>query len=422
MNLPALREQRGAKVDALKAILAKAESEHRDLNENEQREFDAGKTELERIERAIRNSEIVADCERRMQGEPVVTGDQRLDAELRNFSLRRAILSQVPGHAEDCSRERELSAEIARRAGRPFAGVPVPYAIFERRVLTTALPAGGPGSNIISTDYYGAQFIDILRSALIIRRAGARVLTGLTGNVAIPRLKKSATSGWVAENAALSPSDPQYDQVTLTPKHAGGIVEFSRNLLLQSSPDIEDLLRADFAAVLARAIDRVAIKGGGSNEPTGIMATGGIATVNMTTPSWSTILELVEAVEGADVDGASMAFLGNASVTRKLRSTAKVSSTDSVMIMENARELAGYPYLSSSLVPLDTDSPGDISTLLFGNWSDLILGFWSELDVLVNPFETTAYSKGNILVRAMATANVALRHKESFAYSDDFKL
>jgi hypothetical protein len=49
-----------------------------------------------------------------------------------------------------------------------------------------------------------------------------------------------------------------------------------------------------------------------------------------------------------------------------------------------------------------------------------LIGFWSEFDFLVNPYETTAYSKGNVQVRAMATCDVKLRHVESFAFSNTF--
>ena len=73
--------------------------------------------------------------------------------------------------------------------------------------------------------------------------------------------------------------------------------------------------------------------------------------------------------------------------------------------------LAGYPVAMTSLVPSQA--------IIFGTWSDLLVGFWSELDVLVNPYESTAYSKGNVQVRAMATCDVALRHVESFAFADD---
>jgi HK97 family phage major capsid protein len=81
------------------------------------------------------------------------------------------------------------------------------------------------------------------------------------------------------------------------------------------------------------------------------------------------------------------------------------------MVQEAPRTLAGYPLAMTSLMPAQT--------IIFGNWPDLLLGFWSELDVLVNPYESAAYSKGNVQVRAMATCDVALRHAESFAYSND---
>ena len=168
-------------------------------------------------------------------------------------SACEAILSQVPGHSEDCQRERELSSEIARRAGRPFQGIAVPMSVFhrpiEKRVITsesnTAVSGGG---ELIGTDLMGGMYIDALRAALVIRALGATVLTGLRSNVDIPKLNTSATAGWIAENSAITPSDQDFTSVQLRPRHVGAITEFSRNLLLQSTPDIETLIRGDFAS------------------------------------------------------------------------------------------------------------------------------------------------------------------------------
>jgi hypothetical protein len=60
-------------------------------------------------------------------------GDRNLDRDLRQFSLMGAIASQVPGLNVDAGRERELSQEIARRAGRPFQGIAVPMSVFQER-------------------------------------------------------------------------------------------------------------------------------------------------------------------------------------------------------------------------------------------------------------------------------------------------
>lgn len=431
MKLKDLLEKRARTVAAMREIAEAPKGQGGDLSEEQATKFDELKGELATLDRNIERQKLIDEAERRADGEQITTrGDDRLDAELRNFSLQRAIISQIPDMAGkiDCGREIELSTEIARRSGRKFEGIAVPLSVFhepiERRVITTSAPAGGPGSNIIATDYLGGQFIDRLRAALRVRQLGARVLSGLVGNLDIPKLKTSATTGWVAENTQLTASDQELQKVSMAPKHAGALTEFSRNMLMQSTPDIEQLIRADFAAILARAVDSVAIKGGGTDEPDGVLATSGIGSVAIGTNggpiTWSAAIDLIGEVEIDDAVGT--AFLTNSKVVKSARKTAKVASTDSVMVMERPDELAGYPLRSTSLVPSNLTkgtSNGVCSALIFGNWSDLILGYWSELDVLVNPYETTAYKKGNVMVRGMVTMDIAVRHAESFAAIQD---
>src|SRR5262245_16214728 len=146
-TLASLKEARAAKTDALRAIVAKAEAERRDLSEQEQSAFDTGRGDIEKLERDIRNSEFLAEAERRMQGEPVGNGhgDKAFEAECREFSLRKAIVSQIPGLSVDAGREREISRELEHRAGRAAQGIMCPNDVFlEKRVVTTTLPAGGP--------------------------------------------------------------------------------------------------------------------------------------------------------------------------------------------------------------------------------------------------------------------------------------
>jgi HK97 family phage major capsid protein len=289
--------------------------------------------------------------------------------------------------------------------------------VFEKRVVTTALPAGGPGSRLIETELMAGQYIDRLRAALVIRRLGARVLSGLIGNVDLPGLSSSAAASWIAENSAISATDPEFRKVSLTPRHVGAITEFSRNMLLQSSPDIEELLRDDFAKILAEKVDLAAIDGAGGIEPTGILVTNGLdTTVSMSTPTWAKVLELIETVQLADSEGS--AFLTDPAVVRKLRSTLRAADTDSRMVQESPNELAGYPLASTTLMPL-SGSPSAGHHLIFGKWSDLLLGYWSVFDLLVNPYESTAYSKGNVQVRGIVTMDVAVRHIASFAASTD---
>ena len=416
MNLNHIRESRSAAVAEMRGLLKKAESEKRSLSEDESTKFDTLKSKVSDLEGQEARAQFLADQERAMQGQAVSgSGDKNFDTECRKFSITRAIASRMDADV-DAGREREISQEIARRTGRNFDGIAVPMEIFEQRVLTTDAPAAGPGSNIVSTDHRGDLFIDRLRAALRIRGLGATVLSNLRGNVDIPKLKESATAAWVAENSGLSASDQQFEKVQLTPKHCGALTEFSRNMLLQSSPDIEQLVRNDFAGVLAEAIDQAAISGGGGDEPEGITEISGTLSGSLAGPTWAEVLEIIESIEEADNNGT--AWLTHPSVVRLLRSTLKESGDAGAgYIMEGAGRLADFPLTSSTLVP-KSGSPEE-GTAIFGKWSDLLIGYWSAFDLLVNPYESTAYSKGNVQVRAMLTADVAVRHPESFVVADD---
>ena len=316
--------------------------------------------------------------------------------------LVRAIAGSAGLGNVDWSREKELATELARKSERSFEGLAVPMALFtkaplEQRVLTTALPAGGPGSNIIPTEF--GAFIDILRPNSVVYRAGATMLTGLVGNVAIPRLKASTTFAWIAENSALTAADPQLEQVTLTPKHGGSLVEYSATCCFNRARTLKTMLRNDMARNIASGIDKAAIAGtGASNQPTGILSTVGIGDVPGGTdglaPTWGNVLALIAAVQNAN--GVAFGFLTTFNAVKKMRSTVRVATTDSVMIQEDPNSLAGYPLAASNNVPnnlVKGTSGATCSALIFGDWSEVLIGLWSELDVLVNPFERTAYSQ-----------------------------
>lgn len=427
-KLRELREKRAALEAKRAAMAAQSVSEGGAWSDDLQKNWQDLGADIEKLGYAIQRQELVDAADKQAKGEPIAEGrDADFDRECRQFSLTRAIAA-ASGLAVDNGREREISAELQRRSGKRFQGIAVPMEVFQRRlgprdlekrVITTAAPAGGPGANIIATDFRGDQFIDVLRAKLVTAELGATVLSGLVGNVDIPRLKTSAATGWVAENAAITPSDHEFDKVSMTPKHVGAITEFSRNMLLQTAPAIEHLIRDDFAKILAEALDAAAIKGGGSNEPDGVLSQSGLDTsVSMATPSWAKVLDLIDIVEEANAVGSG--FLMRPLAAKKLRQTVRVASTDSRFVMEEPDKLADYPAVRSTLVPIDTAPTPDTTSIIFGQWSDLLIGYWSAFDLLVNPYESTAYAKGNVSVRGMLTADIAVRHVESFAASTNF--
>jgi HK97 family phage major capsid protein len=376
------------------------------------------------LDSEIRRARLIDTAERSEQGTPLGTGDAQLSRELgTRFSLIRALAMQAGLAGHDYGFEREVQGELAKRAGKAPEGVLAPMELFlEKRVLSSTLPAGGPGGNLIATELHGEMYFDRLRAAMKVQVLGATVLGGLVGNVDIPGLKTSATSGWVAENTALTPSDQEYRKVSMTPKHAGAITELSRNMLQQVSPDIEMLVRNDFALLLADAVDKAAISGtGAAAPPYGVLNPVCIGDVPMGTNGLAMTVDTPADVMGkvaiADAPATSRGFLTNNKVmvaAMKLKDGQQRPYGLSQVFQNERAE-----YSSNAPSNLSKGTGNNLSALIYGNWADLLIGYWSAFDLLVNPFEATAYPKGNVSVRAMLTCDVAVRYPESFAAAKD---
>ncbi len=393
-----MKEKKFELIEQRSALLKKA----REAVDNPE-VFKTTMAEADALEQRINNLTRLEEAERGEQG-TVIHGDAKLSSEIRSkFSLLRASAGAA-GLNVDAGFEKEIQAELAKRAGKAAQGIYVPTEIFEQRVLTTSA-----GSELVATEHRPDLYISALVANTIVRSLGATVLDGLVGNLSIPRETDSPATGWVAENAALSADDADFDAVTLSPKHVGALSEYSRNMLLQSSPAVEQIFRTMLARNVARAIDKAAIRGGGSNEPVGILGgTSGIQTVSGDTDLFTAAADAVSLADIANVN-ASRSFLTN-NVVKKIAAKALDKQNRPIGI---AAVFGNEAVAFSNLVTSDANSP-DNQGLIYADWSELLIGVWSILDILVNPFESTAYSKGNVQIRAMASVDVGVRHPASF--------
>lgn len=415
-------ERRASIAAEMRGIDDKPAGDGGDLSPDQRARFDALKAELDTVDGKISRQSVLDDVERRMQGQPIGgTLDRDLTRAFTSVGLLDTMRAQMGATDECAGRARELSQELERRSGRKAEGLMWDMRLgqTEARVLTTATPAGGPGGNLIAADYRPELFIDRLRAASVARRLGARVLGGLTGgNLVLPGLSKSVVAGWTAENAPFPVSDPEFNGVTLAPKHLGVITELSRNMLQQTSPDAEQLVRDDQAKVLGEGLDLAALAGTGTNnQPRGVLNTAGIGAVAIAANggplTFDAVADLIGAVEDANATGGNMAFVSNTKVRRaagKLKDTAG-NPLGLVTVFQDV------PTAFTNSVPatLTKGTGANLSALLYGNWSDLVIAFWSELDVLVNPYAEGPYSRGNVMVRTALTCDIGVRHPESFA-------
>lgn len=410
------------------------------LSPEQQQAWDALMASVDQLKQALSNRAALDDLDRRAAASPLhpTTGDPRLDREASRVSFLDSVRAMLPHEMRgDMTREqiagadraRAVSDEMGRRSGRPARGCYWHMGVSgeaERRVLSSFGPPAGPGGNLIQTTL-APSVEDRLREKVLIRKMGATVMTGMVGNFALPRLDTSASAQWIPEGGSITPSDPTFDQVLFTPKHCGGIVSLTRNMLMQPSYDVSALVENDLARVLAVALDRAALVGTGVNDPLGLLTAGsGITLVsggtNGAAPTWGNIVNLIKSVDTANALDGSLGFITNAKAVAAMRTTPKVSSdTIGNFIMSEADQLAGYPLGSTQIMPSNgTAGTGTgLSSIVFGDWSMLAIAFWSELDVLLSPYDPAVFASGGLLIRAMMTASVNTRHPQAFAALTD---
>lgn len=415
------KQERAKLIAEARALLDKAEGEKRDLSGEEDVQYRALLAQADKLQGQIEREERLQQAEGSLalrQAQPPSAHIGMNAREVQQYSLVRAIWASVQNDWRGAELEREASVAVARQLRREPQGFFVPADWAQRDLLVGTNTAGG---HTVATELLAQSFIDLLRNSMVVRSAGATILSGLVGNIAIPRQTGGATAYWVAENGAPTESQQAFDQVTLSPKTVGAFTDISRRLLMQSSMDVEGFVRSDLATVLALAIDLAALHGSGSsNQPTGVAATSGIGSVaggtNGLAPAWSHLvsLETEVAIDNADVN--RLAYITNAKVRGKLKQVEKASNTGLFLWADGAQPVNGYPaYISNQVSSTLTkgSSSGVCSAIFFGNWADLIIGLWGGLDILVDPY--TGSTAGTVRVVALQDVDIAVRHAESFA-------
>jgi HK97 family phage major capsid protein/HK97 family phage prohead protease len=377
---------------------------------------------LDAIQRGLTTEQFQAEAIAKLSSKPMPTADIGLDKrETKRYSMMRAINALAnPGDAaaqRAAAFERECSEATSAKLGKQARGFMVPTEVQRRDLNVTTATAGG---NLVATELLGGSFIDALRNAMVIDRMGTRMLTGLVGNIAIPRLSGTGTAYWVAENTAPTESDQTIAQVTMSPKTVGAFTDISRRLLLQSSIDVEAMVQNDLATILGQAIQQAAINGSGaSNQPSGILTrvtASVIGGTNGAAPTWANIVQLESDVAVANADVGTLGYLTNARVRGKLKTTSKVTGQNGFVWDDGETPMNGYRTAVTNAVPSNLvkgSSGSTCSAIVFGNFADLVIGMWGSLDLMVDPY--TGSTAGTVRVVALQDVDVQLRNVVSFA-------
>lgn len=384
--------------------------------------FDARELALRSIQAGHTVEQFQAEVLRQMANKPLAADIKLNEREAKQYSYVRAIaaaMARAEGTAVS-GFEAELSADLERQLpanAKRHGGIFVPMRLEQRAAISEALyNVSTKGSSTVFTQ--AGEFIDLLRNQAIAVQLGAQVMAGLTSPVSFPKQTGAASAYWMPENDGtdVTASNATLGSVSLTPKTLQATTAFSRQLMAQSSIDVEQFIRNDLAASHALAWDRAVLHGSGSsNEPTGIYTAGSVNSIAMGgTPTYGKLIDMVTEVLKDNALMGNLAFATTPGMAGKLAQTVVAASTDSRMIWTgqlNDGQVVGYRAVATNQVSATLGSGSDHG-VIFGNWGDVMIGTWGALEIVVDPYALK--KQGMIEVTSFQLADIALRHPQSF--------
>jgi len=394
--------------------------------------IEAGKTVNEAA------GDVVAILEQRAKDDVLIGKLDMSKKEVQAYSMLRAIGAVCDKNWQHAGLELEAHKEMEKKLGRgcksnnaffvPFdvqaRGIDMSDERIEREVARRMRYLGmgkrdltvgtsNAGGYLVGTQNQG--FIELLRNNTVLYALGARRLGGLTENLTIPRQVSGATPYWLSTEAtAITESQMVLGQIALTPKTVGAYTEISRQLTLQSNPDVESLVMVDLASQVGIDIDAKGINGSGSSgQPTGLLQTSGLGSVTISSLALAGVIEFQSDVFGANANLANAGYLTTGVVAGALMARPRIASTDSVTLWRGALEsgqLEGKLAMASNQMPT--------GYIVFGDFSEVVIAEWGVLEVDVNPFAN--FQAGIIGVRAISSIDVAVRQPGAFSVGSSF--
>ena len=318
-----------------------------------------------------------------------------------------------------------------------FTGIPESAfhaaSVIKKRTDITSTTQGGDSliSDIVRPD----QYVEGLYESTWMTESGVRILSGLEGDIKIPKISTKPGFSWIAENANFPEQDASFDDVTLSPKYAGAIQVFSLGIFLRAAGNsivrfVQEELMRSFRSGLEKSFIQ---DDGTSNKPKGI--------ANIVEAG--NIVNASKQPDGSAVDANTG---GNPRYDEALDVEGKITSTNQMMpllwLLNDKTRLAALQVLKFSVngasqlfMPgsnMFADRRAIItnavpSNITKGNKSDkseaylfqpqsLVLGRWlGGIQLQVNTQGSEYWKAGKTAVRVIDCCNLASRRDSDFA-------
>jgi len=357
-----------------------------------------------------------------LPGAPAQDVSDKDKKSLDKYSIRKAILKKAQaqnGEGKLDGIEGEMHQEAIREAkgtGREISGPGIPLMYLNHRATLQATTDAAGGYTVAEDT---VSFIDSLKNTMATISAGATFMSGLVGDVKIPRLATDSVATWRTEGGVATQSDPTFEGPTLVPHRLTAYTVYSMQLLRQSTLDIDKIVSDTLSYSIANALEAAALEGDGTSQvPVGILNASNVNDAHhgstSTLASWTNIVNMEKMVAADNALAAKMAYIMTTSAAAQL----KITSADSVG--------GGYIWMQDPILGGTVNGYRALTTnvltnasVLYGNWAELMFGQWGGIDLLINPYSRDTYAEVRVVIAGYF--DVQLKHGQSFAKIDVLK-
>lgn len=397
-----LRDEREGLVKRKNEIISAGKKEERMLSSEENGEL------KEIAERCVDIDAALADMEARNRRGALKTPPRS------GFSLRAAMADIVQGKKMSDTtlsvHERGLAAHNAcgYGAASDVRSLVIPIAAGDTEKRSTLL-AGTPAAGGELVQEENIELLLPLRSALVLGRAGARMITGLTNNEKI-NAYSGTTVTWEGETAPAKDGAGTFSGKSFSPKRVTTYTDISKRLLLQNSDDVDALIRQDIADAIAAKLETTAF----GNHESAVTIPDGLftgATIDIKgAASWMNVLRMEEDLQVQNAANGRVAYITHPSAASKFKGT--VRATGIPYFISEGNTLNGYPMLTTTNMAKQLQADGDEYGIVFGNWADYLILQWGALDLTYDPY--TQATDGSVRFVINAYFDMGERRSESF--------
>ena len=377
MNLKELNELRGKFYNEHVTMIENAESEGRELTNEEETRADYLEGEVERLDNKIKRRKAHEDMIARSahMGGTSVSEAKEIDKVNRNFSISRAVAATSLGRSlEGAEAEwlQEASKEYQERGLQMSGQIGIPASAIYRAGAADNFQAGsGDGSGYVATQVPG--LIDALRTPTMLERLGVTTINNATGNLKFPRVSAKAVGTEEGEVDASANSGMELDELTLSPVRVANQTKYSKQLIMQGGAGIDSMIARELAAGINETIDKAGFAKASAGAAAQSDKDGAIAA--------SDVFAAEKAVLAAGGDLSRCAFVGSPTAMQILKGEAAIASIKALM---NDGKLDAF---DTHFTPNLVDSAADKGDLLFGDFQKaMVLAYFGGVDILVDPF------------------------------------